>query len=69
MFKHLKVGDIATRDLCGIVEDWKVTEVTDTLVIIGMGWSFDRETGVEEDPYLGWGVAFGKTGSRLTLRR
>ena len=42
----------------------KVTEVTDTLVICGW-WTFDRETGVEEDPELGWGRSFGVTGSFL----
>jgi len=49
MFKHLKVGDIATRNFCGIVEQWKVTAVDDKLVTIGMGWTFDRETGREVD--------------------
>lgn len=28
-------------------------------------WQFDRETGVEEDERLGWGMKFGVTGSYL----
>jgi hypothetical protein len=48
MFRHLKVGDIATRSFCGL-QQWKVTGVSDTLVTIGMGWTFDRDTGIEVD--------------------
>ena len=62
--KDLKVGDLVTRMLGGAPMPLKVTEVTDTLVICGW-WTFDRETGVEEDPELGWGRSFGVTGSFL----
>lgn len=31
----------------------------------GMIWKFDRTTGMEEDPELGWGVSFGITGTYL----
>lgn len=65
-FRDLKVGDIVTRKLGGVVPmKLRITEVTDTLIICGW-WKFDRETGVEEDEDLGWGVAFGKTGSYLS---
>ena len=30
-------------------------------------WAFDRKTGWEEDASMGWGVVYGKTGSRLSL--
>lgn len=74
--KHLKVGDRVTRLMGGVPMLMEVTEVTDTLIICGAvqkdgknifrgGWSFDRETGVEEDHELGWGLKFGKTGSYL----
>jgi hypothetical protein len=55
-----------------------VVEVKDTTVVCDAfapngvdifpgGWEFDIETGTEEDVELGWGVKFGKTGSRLIL--
>lgn len=66
MFMHVKVGDTVTRVLFGIVKrEWKVTSVTDKLIVIGMGWSFDRETGWEEDEELHWGVKYGVSGSYL----
>lgn len=39
-----------------------VTSVHEGLVSCGP-WTFDDETGTEEDPELGFGVAFGITGS------
>jgi len=36
-------------------EDWPLNEM----------WTFDRETGVEEDEELGWGRKFGVTGTYL----
>jgi hypothetical protein len=65
MFKHVKVGDIVTRLFAGKHYRMRVTDVSETLITAGMGWQFDRETGVEEDADLGWGVRFGLTGSRL----
>lgn len=38
-------------------EDWPLEEL----------WTFDRDTGVEEDEELGWGVKFGVTGSYLQV--
>lgn len=64
-FMDVKVGDTVTRVFCGIEREWKVTSVTDKLIVIGMGWSFDRETGWEEDEYFHWGVDYGQTGSYL----
>ena len=59
-FTHVKVGDIVTRMLAGVIPcKLKVTEVTDTLIISGTeecNWSFDRDTGAEVDEYLGWGI-------------
>jgi len=69
MFKHLKVGDIATRNFLGQLQKWPVTAIDEYngWITIGMGWMFDPETGVEEDPELEWGVEFGRTGSFLVL--
>lgn len=39
-----------------------VTKVYEGLVFCG-SWTFDDETGIEEDPELGWGRATGITGS------
>lgn len=39
-----------------------VTKVHEGLVMCGP-WTFDDETGVEEDAELGWGAAAGITGS------
>lgn len=65
MFKHLKVGNIAVRNFCGRLQSWKVTEVTDELITIGMGWTFDPQTGWEVDDDCGWGPKYGRTGSYL----
>lgn len=65
MFEHIKVGDTVTRNFYGLLQRMKVTEVTPHLIVAGLGWMFDRETGVEEDPDLGFGVAFGVTCSNL----
>jgi hypothetical protein len=54
MFKNVKVGDIVTRNLCGIKMKMYVTAVDDKLITAGMGWTFSRETGAEIDPELGW---------------
>lgn len=65
-FSDVKVGDTIHRMLAGKVHmALIVTEVTDTLIVAGMGWSFDRKTGIEEDEDIGWGIKFGKTGSYL----
>jgi len=75
-FKHVKVGDIVTRMLAGVVPcKLKVTEVTDTLIISGTeecNWSFDRATGAEVDEDLGWGIrdangVMSPTGSYLII--
>lgn len=64
-FRDVKVGDIVTRNMAGVIMRMVVTEVDDKLITAGMGWQFDRDTGCEEDAALGWGRAFGISGSRL----
>ncbi len=66
MFEDVKVGDTVLRLLSdqNIPMHLKVTAVDDRLIHCGP-WTFDRGTGVEEDEELGWGVKFGRTGSRL----
>lgn len=64
-FANVKIGDVLTREIANIIRvDVKVTGVTDQHVICGE-WIFDKETGMEEDPEIGWGKAFGITGSLL----
>ena len=80
-FDYLKTGDKVTR-LIGeeIHMPMVVAEVRDTTIlcngvmapnvdasVLRGGWEFDIETGAEEDAVLGWGVKFGRTGSRLIL--
>lgn len=76
-FEHLKVGDQVTRLLAGkLPMKMQVTKVnSDTIECSAVkkdgslttfeGWTFDRNSGVEEDADLKWGIKFGKTGSYL----
>jgi hypothetical protein len=71
-FWHIRVGDTVTRLLAGVVKmKLEVTQVDERLIHVcdpetGVdGWTFDRSTGFEEDPELGWGASFGMTGSQL----
>lgn len=77
MFKNVKVGDIVTRNMCGILIKMQVATVDDKLLHCRLYkpcgryaelaanelWTFDRETGAEIDEELGWGN--GGTGSYL----
>jgi hypothetical protein len=66
-FPDVAVGDVVTRMLAGVVPmRLTVTEVTEDRIICGGGWEFDRATGAEIDDDLGWGPAYGATGSYLT---
>lgn len=74
-FEYLKPGDEITRLLGGSVRmPMIVREVSGDLVICDVihngkifygGWAFDRNSGVEEDASLQWGIKYGKTGSVL----
>lgn len=76
-FEHVKVGDIVTRMLSGVVPmKMEVVDVSDDLITCavqgqewsyqpGQGWTFDRATGAEIDEELGWGI--NGTGSYLVL--
>lgn len=74
-FRHLKVADEVNRNLGGVLMPMIVTEVKEDTVIcdtitkdgaIFLGpWTFDRDTGWEEDSKLRWGNAYGRTGSYL----
>lgn len=64
----MQVGDTVTRMLAGVVPmPLKVTELTETLIVCG-AYTFDRATGAEIDEELGWGPAYGQTGSMLILK-
>ena len=69
---QVRAGDVVTRLLGGSPMDLKVTLVDEKLIYCGkpgVGWSFDRATGVEVDEELGWGPQFGITGSYLVAAR
>lgn len=59
-------GDIAHRLLAESVPmELRITKIHEGLIFCGP-WTFDQETGIEEDSDLNWGRAFGVTGSRIT---
>jgi hypothetical protein len=71
-FAQVRAGDVVTRLLGGSPMALKVTAVDERLIYCGrpgVGWSFDRTTGVEVDEELGWGPQFGITGSYLVAAR
>ena len=61
---NVHVNDIVIRNLADLEMKFRVTDVTDNQIICG-DWTFDRKTGLEEDPDLEWGVTFGKSGSYI----
>lgn len=76
----LKVGDKVTRFLGGsrgVKMPMIVTKVDRNIITCGAvekdgtvaahGWTFDRDTGAEEDADLMWGVKFGRTGSYIMM--
>ena len=66
IFNDIKVGDVVTRMLAGTIPlELLVTEVTDTKIICGGGWEFDKATGAEIDDLLNWGPPPLMTGSFL----
>jgi hypothetical protein len=66
IFNDIKVGDVVTRMLAGTIPlELLVTEVTDTKIICGGGWEFDKATGAEIDDFLNWGPPPLMTGSFL----
>lgn len=65
-FLNVKPGDIVQRVMAEeIPMRLEVELVTENLIVTKGGWTFDRQTGIEEDPEIGWGIKFGITGSRL----
>jgi hypothetical protein len=76
-FEHLKLGDKVTRLLAGAPMPMIVTgidtinniitcdAITEDGSIFHGQWTFDRNSGVEEDAELQWGIKFGRTGSYL----
>jgi hypothetical protein len=66
-FLDVVPGDIVHRSVYGEhMSDHKVAAVDDELIHCAGGWTFDRESGVEEDPELGMGIKFGIVGTYLT---
>jgi len=69
-FVYIQPGDTVRRMLAGTIPmDLVVDAVDERLIHCRGGWMFDRETGVEEDPEIGWGLAFGVSGSFLVHRQ
>jgi hypothetical protein len=69
---QIRAGDVVSRLLGGHPMGLKVTSVDENLIYCGkpgVGWSFDRVTGVEVDEEIGWGPQFGITGSYLVAAR
>jgi len=65
-FRDVVAGDTVTRILGGYPMLLRVTSVDEHLIHCGpSGWTFDRLTGAEVDDDLGWGPAYGITGSYL----
>jgi hypothetical protein len=76
-FMHLREGDKVIRLMGGklrmtmvvreVQADLVVCDAIDkeTKSVFRGGWTFDRNSGIEEDADLGWGVSFGRTGSVL----
>jgi len=63
--KNLKVGDEVTRMLAGVLPmKLKITKIENGLIYCG-NWTFDLETGMEEDECLHFGRKYGFTGSFL----
>ena len=55
----IKVGDVAERMLAFTMPDYhKVTDVSNDLITIGMGWTFDRNTGIEIDKDIPVSVSY-----------
>ncbi len=54
--RSVVVGDVINRMLARTIPmKLRVTDVDDTLIHTGGGWTFDRATGAEVDEDLGWG--------------
>lgn len=74
----VKIGDIVTRNVCGMKMPLRVTDITDTKIVCGP-WEFCRATGAEIDEDLNWGplgsgsyieeIAFGKAVPFETSRK
>ena len=63
-FRDLRVGDLVARAVAGVrLGPYRVKRVEEDLINVGL-WSFDRVTGIEVDPDLGFGPG-GVVGSWL----
>jgi hypothetical protein len=64
-FSDIDPGEWVTRVLAGSIRmRLVVTEVLGPMLVCG-DWMFDRRTGMEVDPELGWGPETGVSGSFL----
>src|ERR1041385_4195687 len=65
-FGDVRPGDLVVRCLGGAPMELRVTSVDEAFIYCGdpgIGWKFDRDSGVEVDEEIGWGPAFGIVGS------
>jgi len=70
---EVQAGDMVTRILGGRPMELRVTDVDEHFIYCGpagVGWKFDRVTGIEVDEEIGWGVPpEGVVGSYLSKSR
>jgi hypothetical protein len=67
-FRYVKPGDRVRRVLGGAAMTLVVSAVDEDFIHCGppgVGWKFDRATGIEVDEEIGWGPQFGVAGSYL----
>jgi hypothetical protein len=67
-FRYVKPGDKVRRVLGGAAMTLAVSAVDENSIHCGppgVGWKFDRATGIEVDEEIGWGPQFGVAGSYL----
>jgi hypothetical protein len=67
-FRAVEPGDLVTRMMAGLAMPLRATSVDDAFIYCGppgVGWKFDRDTGIEVDEELGWGPPPARIGTYL----
>jgi|GEM_PF-3544775 hypothetical protein len=67
-FREVRPGDRVTRMMAGLAMPLRATSVDDGFIYCGppgVGWKFDRDTGIEVDEELGWGPPPARIGTYL----
>jgi len=53
LLSELRVGDVVTRNMAGVIMKFKVTEIIGNYIYCG-AWKFSATNGAEIDEELGW---------------